>query len=88
VISGTDIHTIYIKYLGRENVLLSETQAVECLKLAVSTIPGDIFSKGDEIIVWLTGDEKHIPVQFEANVRIGSIKAFILSDLLRYSGEK
>lgn len=88
VISGTEIHTIYVKYLGREKIILAESQTIECVKLAVSTIPGDIFSKGDEILVWLTSDEKHIPVQFEANVRIGSIKAYILNDLLSYNSEK
>ena len=81
IISGTEIHSINVKIMCRENLCLPESGNIKALKVAVGTIPGDIFKKGDEIIIWLSDDDKHIPLQFESKVLIGSVKAIILSNL-------
>lgn len=80
VVSGAEIHNIVVKFICRENVCLPDSRTVKALKVAVGTIPGDIFNKGDEIIIWLSDDDKHVPLQFESKVLIGSVKAVIVNN--------
>lgn len=77
IISGKLVHKIRAKYLGNENIFLPNVKNIKTIKMSVETIPGDFFKNGDEIYIWLTDDEKHIPLQFESKVLIGRVKISI-----------
>ena len=84
ILSGKKIHKIMIRFLGNDTVGLSNNKFIKSIKIAVGTIPGDFFKKGDEIYIWLTNDEKHIPVQFDAKVIIGRVKISITDDSMHF----
>lgn len=70
-----------VKFLGRETI---EVPAGEfrCIKLEPLVQEGGLFKSEGSIIVWLTDDERRMPVKVKTQVIIGSIDA----DLSSYSG--
>jgi hypothetical protein len=43
---------------------------------------GRIFKKEEDMVVWLSDDENHIPIRAKAEILFGSLKV----DLLAYKG--
>lgn len=78
VISDNEFHPLYLRYLGKEQVILHNNSVYNCLKLKLLVIKGDVFDGGEAITVWITNDENHIPVQFEAKILVGAIKVYIV----------
>ena len=70
-----------IKFLGRED---AETDAgkFRCIMLQPNVKEGDIASKADDIVVWLTDDDIKMPVKVQIGIIIGSVKV----ELVGYSG--
>ncbi len=71
-------YTLGIKYLGRQELKVSagtfRTIIVEPL-----ISEGGLFKSKGRILVWITDDERKMPVQVEAEVPIGSIDAELTS---------
>lgn len=70
-----------VKFLGRED---AETDAgkFRCIMLQPNVKEGDIASKADDIVVWLTDDAIKMPVKVQVSIIIGSVKV----ELVSYSG--
>jgi hypothetical protein len=79
VICDNKLYPISFCYLGKQQIITHNKVKYHCLKLSVSLIEGDIFNKGDQMLAWVTDDAKHIPVQFEANILVGSVKMYLTS---------
>lgn len=73
-----EIHYLYIKYLGKEN-LKTDKGIVSCIKFKPKLIPGTMFKDGDEMTVWVSDDVNRIPMQIEAPILIGQVKAILKS---------
>jgi hypothetical protein len=78
IILENKLYPINVMFLGRESIKLQGT-VYNCYKLSIQVIEGSVFRAGDAISAWITDDNKRIPVQFEANVLVGSIKAYLAS---------
>lgn len=77
---GKDITPFTVRYIGKVKLSLTKSgQAFNCLKMKVNLIAGSMFKQGENMTVWVTDDENHIPVQFEAEILVGSVKAIISS---------
>jgi hypothetical protein len=48
------------------------------LKLNISVISGSIFNEGETITAWVTNDENRLPIQMEAKILIGSVRAVLI----------
>lgn len=85
IILDNEIHTIYIKYKGVEEIEIKGGKKYRCYKFVPLLVEGTIFESGEDMTVWVTADKNRIPVLVEAKILIGSVKA-ILSDTkgLRY----
>jgi len=71
------IYVIIVRYLGPEVIKSRNKKLYSCLKFSTTVAAGSIF-KGDEAIkVWVTDDERHIPVLVEAEILVGSVKVFL-----------
>lgn len=71
------IYVIIVRYLGREVIANRKKEAYRCLKFSTTVAAGSIF-KGDEAIkVWVTDDDRHIPVLVEAEILVGSVKVYL-----------
>jgi len=70
-----------VKYLGKETI---EVPAGEfrCIMVEPLVQEGGLFKSEGSIVVWMTDDERRIPVKVKTKVLIGSIDA----DLSDYSG--
>ncbi len=74
VFDGKRLHNTEVKVLRREEV---ETAVGTFKTIVIMPIlkTNGIFSKSGDLYIWLTDDERHIPVKMKSKVKIGSITA-------------
>lgn len=74
-------YPLQVKYLGKETI---EVPAGEfrCVKVEPLVQEGGLFKSEGSIVVWMTDDDRKMPVKVKTKVVIGSIDA----DLSEYSG--
>ncbi|MBK8551925.1 MAG: DUF3108 domain-containing protein [Ignavibacteria bacterium] len=74
-------YPLQVKYLGKETI---EVPAGEfrCVKVEPLVQEGGLFKSEGSIVVWMTDDDRKMPVKVKTKVVIGSIDA----DLSDYSG--
>ena len=74
-------YELTIKYLGRQTIEV-EAGTFNTILLQPIMKEGGLFKSSGRIIVWVTDDEKRMPVQVDAQIPIGSIT----SELTSYKG--
>ncbi|PLX22259.1 MAG: DUF3108 domain-containing protein [Salinivirgaceae bacterium] len=79
-----EYYDLYIRYLGKEEIETREKKIYSCIKFNIMLVEGTIFKGGEDMTVWATDDENHVPILVEAKILIGSVKAFLTD----YSGLK
>lgn len=52
---------------------------IECLKIIPSVQSGRVFKEKEGVTMWVTNDQNHIPVELEAKLLVGALKASISS---------
>jgi len=72
------VYHIHLKYMGKEE-MTSSLGKFRCCKFKISLISGTIFKPGQEMTVWVTDDDNHMPIYVEAPIIIGSVRAELLS---------
>lgn len=50
---------------------------IECLKMVPSVQSGRVFKEKEGVTMWVTNDQNHIPVELEAKLLVGALKASI-----------
>ena len=70
-------YTLYLRYQGEESVKLHKGGTYDCYLFHMTLVEGSVFKKGDYIKIWLTKDERRLPVQLEAPIVVGSVKALL-----------
>ena len=40
-------------------------------------VEGTIFKGDEDVLVWITDDDNHIPVYIEAKILVGTVKAYL-----------
>lgn len=68
-----EIYPLKIKFIGREDVEI-KIGKFRCVKFRPVVQKGRVFKHEEDLNVWLTDDDNHIPVLGQANVLVGSIK--------------
>jgi len=72
-----DVFNLYIKYLGRETITIHGGKTYTTFKFSAMLVKGTIFKGGEDLFVWVTDDQFHIPVLIEAKIIVGSVKAVL-----------
>lgn len=62
-----------IRYVGKD-VIDTDLGKFKCLKFRPIVQKGRIFKKEEDLNVWITDDENHIPLRASAKILVGSIK--------------
>lgn len=75
-LDGKVYDKLYIRYVGKEKVK-TELGEINCIKFKPLLIPGTIFSGGEEMTVWVSDDDKKIPVLIETPIVVGEIQVKI-----------
>lgn len=72
-------NTIYYRkmtYLGKETIT-TDYGKTSCFKFKATLIPGTMFKDGDVMTVWLSDDDKRLPIKVETPIVVGSVKVFL-----------
>lgn len=74
-------HVLGVKMLGRQTIEV-EAGKFKCIVIEPLVRQGGLFKHEGNLFVWLTDDEKRIPVKVSTKIIIGSVGA----ELISYSG--
>ena len=69
-------YSMEVRYLGTE-ILNTKIGKIRCIKLKPKVQVGRVFSKPDDLSIWISDDKNHILIKVEMNILVGSIKADI-----------
>jgi hypothetical protein len=72
-----------IKYVGKE-IIKTDFGNVRCLKFRPILQKGRIFKHEEDLNVWISDDDNHIPIRAQAEILVGAIKM----DLQSYKNTK
>jgi hypothetical protein len=61
-----------IRYCGEE-IVSTDFGPIKCIKVKPVTIIGHFFRTSDAMTIWLTNNEKHIPLKFSIELKIGTL---------------
>ncbi len=79
-----ELYPSYFKYLGRE-IITTRYGKFRAIKLAPLLVKGTMFKGGEEMTIWITDDDNHIPVRIQTPIIVGTIKVDMVGfDNLRY----
>lgn len=71
-----EVYPFLLKVVGVETKR-TKFGKIECLKIIPSVQSGRVFKDKEGVIMWVTNDQNHIPVELEAKLLVGSLKASI-----------
>lgn len=78
VISDGEVYDLYFRYNGKEDIEVhGSEERYRCAKYSAMLIAGTVFNAGEDMTVWVTDDQSRIPVQVEAKISVGSVKAVL-----------
>ncbi len=69
-----EVWDLKVKYAGKE-IIKTKLGKVKCLKYNPVTEVGRAFKTEDDMSIWFSDDENHIPVKIWVNLRIGSVSS-------------
>jgi hypothetical protein len=75
------VHPLNVKYLGKEEIDVPAGE-FRCIKVEPMVVEGGLFKSEGSIVVWLTDDERKMPVLVKTKVLVGSMDV----ELTSYSG--
>jgi len=79
-----EVYNMYIRYLGKETIK-TKYGKFDAIKFKPLLLKGTIFEGGENMTVWVTDDENHIPVRIESPIVVGKVKIDMMGhEGLRY----
>jgi hypothetical protein len=85
IVLDDDIYSIKCRYLGKEQKKIKALKGkVNCLKFAAEVIAGSVFKGDEKIILWISDDKNHVPLELESPIIVGKVKG----RLIRYENLK
>lgn len=79
VLIDNNYESIKIKLIGTDYYKINKGKKIKCIKFSASLIAGTIFKANDTMTILVTDDNIHLPVYIEADILVGSVKAFLSS---------
>lgn len=78
-----EVFELYIRYLGKEKIV-TRYGTFNAIKIAPLLIKGTIFEGGEDMRVWVSDDDNHIPLRIDSPILVGSVKV----DMMGYKNLK
>lgn len=79
IILGGEKSEIYVRYLGKEVQEVDDVGSFNTVKFSALLVEGSIFSKGEDMYIWLTDDKNRFPVRVQAEIWVGSVNSVLRS---------
>jgi hypothetical protein len=73
-----EVFNMYIRYLGKEEIK-TKYGKFRAIKIKPLLLKGQIFEGGENMTVWVTDDQNHIPVRVESPLVVGKVKIDMMS---------
>ena len=70
------IYNLYVRFLGTERVKVGGKKR-EAYVFSPLLVQGDVFKGGEGMKIWVSKDEKRIPLMVEAKILVGSVKGIL-----------
>lgn len=77
MVFDNETYELGLKYKGKENIKLRNGKKYKALKFMPTLITGDLFENEDDMAVYVSDDDNHIPLFIEAKIKVGSVKAML-----------
>lgn len=74
-----DVYKLGLTYKGKENIKLKNKSKYNALKFMPKLITGDLFKNEDDMIIYVSDDENHVPLYIETKIKVGSVKVMLQS---------
>jgi hypothetical protein len=71
--------SVYVRYTGKAKIEGGDGKMYNCIKFRPLLIEGTMFEDGEYMEVFVTDDKNHIPIYIEAQILVGSVRAYITS---------
>lgn len=75
----SEVYNLGLKYVGKETIKLKSGKKYKALKFVPKLITGDLFKNDDDMTIYVSDDENHVPLSVTAKIKVGSIKATLSS---------
>jgi hypothetical protein len=77
------VYNLYIRYVGKQKIK-TKFGTFNAIKITPLLIKGTIFKGGEDMVVWVSDDNNHIPLRIDSPILVGSVKV----DMMAYSNLK
>lgn len=74
LVVDSEIASVTVKYVGKENIKVGKYGNKECYKLEVYTGGKELETVKGGKFIWITADDDRLPALIKANVPVGAIK--------------
>jgi hypothetical protein len=79
IVLDEDIYNISCRYLGKEKKTIKVLKSkVNCMKFSVEVIAGSVFKGEEKILLWISDDKNHVPLELESPIIVGKVKGRLL----------
>lgn len=69
-------YPVYIRYLGKEKIT-TPYGTYQTIKFKPLLLEGTLFTGGEQMTVWVTDDEQHMPVYVDTPILVGHIRVYL-----------
>lgn len=77
VFFNDSVYTIYGKVMKQERIKNKSGREFDCLKCSATVVSGTMFEEGAPVYVWITNDERQIPILVESKISVGFVKVYL-----------
>lgn len=78
------VYNLYIRYVGKETIK-TKYGTFKAIKITPLLIQGTIFKGGEDMVIWVSDDNNHIPLRVHSPILVGSVKVDMMGyDNLKY----
>ena len=73
------VYNLGLTYKGEEEIKLRNKSRYNALKFAPKLITGDLFKNEDDMAIYVSDDDNHVPLYIEAKIKVGYVKVMLQS---------
>lgn len=77
VVIDEQTYNIFVRPMAKEVVENTDGRKFNCIKISAKMVQGTIFKGDEDVMVWITDDDNHIPIYIEAKILVGTVKAYL-----------